>query len=205
MFDVPHFFTHEVANNRRLDPPQQVRRENKTAIQRYDNIHSAHVVFPRNLFPQCRQSRGDARRGKRRSLSPAQIFSSAITRPARVLSFAANSAAAPMPPAHARSPPLVSTGQPSRSHRLTCFSFNKRFSLSVPRKFEHRFIVVGAQLARPRLDLLHDPPHHTRAECFFVLRELCVLRVLCIKILPSFNLKQVSSADSCPVILILNY
>src|SRR6266704_2088343 len=129
MFDVPHFFAHEVTNYWPVNLPHQVRRENKTSIQRYDHVHSPSGVLPRNLFAQGRHARVDARRGKCRSLSTAQIFSSAITRPVLVLSFAANSAATGKLRAHTRLSPLVSTGQPSRSHRLTCFSFSKRFSL----------------------------------------------------------------------------
>src|SRR5467141_2715710 len=134
VLDVPHFFANEVANNRRVDLPHQVRRENKTAIQRDDHIQPPPLALSRNLFPQSRHACGDARRGIRRSLSAAQIcLSSATTIPARVLSFAANSAATGKPRAQARTPPLVSTGQPLRSHWLTRFSFNRRFSLWVLR------------------------------------------------------------------------
>src|SRR5882672_1711643 len=129
VLDVPYLFAHEVTNNRRVDLPHQVRRENNTAIQSNDHIQPPSLALPRNLFPQGCYLCCNARRGITRSLSTAQSFSSAITIPARVLSFAANSAATGKPRAHTRTPPLVSTGQPSRSHRLTRFSFNRRFSL----------------------------------------------------------------------------
>src|SRR5438445_10367803 len=50
-------------------------------------------------------------------------------------------------------------------------------TLSPPRPFAHGFNVVRAHLARARLDLLHDSPHHPRAECFSRFYELRVLRV----------------------------
>jgi hypothetical protein len=46
MFDVPHLFAHEVTNNRRVDLPHQVRREYKTAIQRYHHIQPSPFIFP---------------------------------------------------------------------------------------------------------------------------------------------------------------
>ena len=74
-------------------------------------------------------ARGDAR-GRIRCPSPhAQSSSSAITIPERVFSFAAKSAATVKPRAQTRASPLANTGQPSRSHRLMCFAFSKRFSL----------------------------------------------------------------------------
>src|SRR5207253_1018640 len=86
-------------------------------------------ALPRNLFPQLCHPGGDACRGIGSSLPPAQGCSSVITTPALVLSLAANSAASGKPRAHTITPPLVSTGQPSRSHRLMRFSFNSRISL----------------------------------------------------------------------------
>jgi hypothetical protein len=46
-----------------------------------------------------------------------------------VSDVAANAAPTENPRAQAMTPALVKTGHPSLSHRLTLFSFNKRFSL----------------------------------------------------------------------------
>src|SRR5258708_38806031 len=71
VLDVPHLFAHEVTNNRRIDLPHQVRRENKTAIQTYDHIQPPAPTLPRNLFPQGCHTSGHACRGIRRFLSAA--------------------------------------------------------------------------------------------------------------------------------------
>ncbi len=52
-----------------------------------------------------------------------------ITTPTRVCSDTANCSSTGNPRAHTNFPPLVNTGQPSRSRRLTRFLLNKRFSL----------------------------------------------------------------------------
>src|SRR6266849_2875835 len=138
LIDVTNIFAHEMANHGRFNLPHKVRRKNKSAIQSNYHVQPAALAFPRYLSAQRTDARGDTFCGKRRSFSrmgdrhfarASHNASSAITIPARVLSSAANSAATRKPRAHARIPPLVNTGQPSRAQRLTCFSFNKRFSL----------------------------------------------------------------------------
>src|SRR5690348_8763938 len=126
---VPDFFANEVANHRGADVADQIRGKNESAIQGNQHIQPTPLIFPRDLFSQSGHARSDALRGKCCPRLRLQIFSSVITTPFWVLSLAAQSAAAGKPRAHASTPPLASTGQPSRSQRLTCFSFNKRFSL----------------------------------------------------------------------------
>src|SRR5258707_15728239 len=126
---VPNVFANEMANHWRADLADQVRRENKAPIQSYQHIQLPASTFTRNFFAQRGNARSDASGGISCPGLRAQIFSSAIKIPVRVLSFAARLAATGKPRAQTRTPPLVSTGQPSRSQRLMCFSFNKRFSL----------------------------------------------------------------------------
>ena len=68
-----------------------------------------------------------------------------MTSPVRVFSVAANSAATGKPRVHTRVPPLVSTGQPSRSHRLTRLLLNNRFSLCSLRWPQGRNLSPGRQ------------------------------------------------------------
>src|SRR5580704_4753352 len=135
---VPHVLAHEVTNDRSVNFANQVGGENKSAVQRYDHIHAASLVRPRDFFTKRRNPRADSRGGISRSARRTRLdrwavthqdFSSAIKIPVRVPSFAANSAATGNPRAQTSTSPLVSTGQPSRSHRLMRFSFRSRFSL----------------------------------------------------------------------------
>src|SRR5262252_11134079 len=86
-------------------------------------------AFARDFFAPLSDAGRDPRTGISCPFPRAQIFSSAITIPVRVFSFAAKSAATGKPRAQTSTPSLVNTGQPSRSQWLTCFSFSKRFSL----------------------------------------------------------------------------
>src|ERR1700682_4042504 len=110
--------------------------KNKAAIHVDDDIQSPLMMAFGNLSAQFRHPCGNALGGKPCSFSRSKVglsagtrqnVSSAITIPFWVLSFAANSEAAAKPRAHARVPPLVKTGQPSRSHRLMPLSVKHRF------------------------------------------------------------------------------
>src|SRR5882724_11742897 len=159
LIDVTNILAHEMANDGRLNLPHQVCCKNKSAIQGNHHVQPAALAFPRNLSAQRADARGDTLCGKRRSFSrlrnrhfaqASHNASSAITIPARVLSSAANSAATLRPRAHARIPPLVNTGHPSRAQRLTRFSFNKRFSLCALRCPRGHIRSPGRQLRSTR-------------------------------------------------------
>jgi hypothetical protein len=129
LMHIPHVCANKVADDRGADVADQIGRENKPTIQGHEHIQPAASTFARNLFSQRCNSGCNARGGKCRPFPSTQRCSSAITIPFRVLSSAAKSAATRKPRAQTRTPPLVNTGQPSRSQRLMRFSFNKHFSL----------------------------------------------------------------------------
>src|ERR1700682_2078069 len=143
MIDIAHVLADERTNPRGSNLSYQVCSEYQASIQSHYHIQTAPLISSRNLSTQLRNSGGNSRWRKRRGLfavafglgrfsATHEIFSSAITIPARVFSLGANSAATGNPRAHASTSPLVRTGQPARSHRLTELLFNKRFSLCVP-------------------------------------------------------------------------
>src|SRR2546430_17626698 len=118
---VTNVFANEMANHPRFDLADQIGRENETTIQGHKHIQPPSSIFPRDFFAQRGNPRSDTSGGISRPLPRAQIFSSAIKIPVRVPSFATKSPATGKPRAQTRTPPLVSTGQPSRSQRLMCF------------------------------------------------------------------------------------
>src|SRR5262249_54948183 len=131
VIDVAHFFADEVANHRAMDVPQNIRRKNKSPIQGNHGVDSLPAVILRNLAAKLRNFFRNSACGIRSGFRGAQIFSSITRIACRVSCVAANSAAT-NPRAQTIFLPLSSMGQPSRSHLLTRFSFNKRFSLWMP-------------------------------------------------------------------------
>src|SRR5580700_1354851 len=135
---VSHILAHEVANDGSVDLANQIGGKNEATVKGHNHVHSPPLIRPRDFSSQRRDPRANSRGGKSRTARHTRLdrwavthqdFSSAIKIPVRVLSLAANPAATGKPRAHTRTPPLVSTGQPSRSHRLMRFSFKSRFSL----------------------------------------------------------------------------
>jgi hypothetical protein len=49
MLDVTNLFPHEVTNKRRVNLPDQVRRENKASVQRHDHVQPPPPVLSRKL------------------------------------------------------------------------------------------------------------------------------------------------------------
>src|SRR5271156_6082560 len=125
LFHVAHFFSYKMADRWARKLPHQIRRKNKSAIQRNHHVQPPALTRARNLPSQHRNPAGDSCGRK----NCAQSGSSSITKPLRVFSLAAKSAAAGNPRAQTIMPLLVSTGQPSRSQRLIPFLFSSRFSL----------------------------------------------------------------------------
>src|SRR5262249_26780927 len=128
LLHVADILTDEMTYHWDVETPDKVSGKNEAAIQRDNNVQPAPSIGARNIPAQCRYPTADSRGGVCRGPSVHE-FSSAIKTPTRVLSLAANSAATGKPRAHARTPPLVNTGQPSRSQRATRCLFNKRFNL----------------------------------------------------------------------------
>src|SRR5262249_40388287 len=128
---VANFFSHEVAIHGALHVPQKICRKNKSPIQRHHRVDSSSLVILCDLTAQLCYFFRNSSCGIRNSFRSAQAFSS-LTRIAFCVVLVAAYSAATNPRAQTTFLPLSRTGQPSRSHRLTRRSFNKRFNLCVP-------------------------------------------------------------------------
>src|SRR5580700_4657598 len=135
---VSHILAHEMANHRGVNLANQIGGKDEATVKCYNHVHSPPPVGPRDFSSKRYDPRANSRGGKSRTARRIRLdrwavthqdFSSAIKIPVRVLSLAANPAATGKPRDNTRPPPLVSAGQPSRSHRLMRFSFKSRFSL----------------------------------------------------------------------------
>ncbi len=147
LVDVLDRFTDEMTSDERIDLAHQIGRENQ-ARSKVMTPSKRRPLYARVIsFPNPATRVGRTCRVLR---SAHGIFSSAIRIPTRVLSFAANSGATEKPRAQTTTPALVKTGQPSRSHRLMRFSFNKRFSLCALRWPEGRNWSPARQLRNTR-------------------------------------------------------
>src|SRR5579884_331043 len=62
LFHVANFLTHEMTDHRRSDLPNQIRRKNKAAVERYHCVHAAPLVRARDFPSQAGDPCGNARR-----------------------------------------------------------------------------------------------------------------------------------------------